>query len=190
MKWIGLTGGMGCGKSTALEVFKRLDFGTASADSVVHALYQKEEVIIEVCKALNIEVGDFSLSKVSELVFSDGVRLHALERVIHPKVNLEVQKIRKGFEKQNMFISVYEVPLLFEKSMENNFDYTLCIGASEEVQMERIRKRNLWSDAEIKARISVQMSLEEKRKKADFYVDNSGTLADLEGVCKKLIGNF
>ncbi|MGH1467570.1 MAG: dephospho-CoA kinase [Bdellovibrionales bacterium] len=191
MKWIGLTGGMGCGKSTALKVFKNLGFGVASADEVVHSLYQKESVIKEVCKSLGIEVEDFSLSKISEIVFADDKKLEALEGVIHPLVRKEVKEIRKSFEEEGFSLSFYEVPLLFEKQMEDGFDYTVCIGASKPVQLRRIKERNpSWSDQEVKARLKAQLSLEEKKVKADFYIDNSRSLEDLkkscEGLAKKL----
>ncbi len=187
MKWIGLTGGMGCGKSAALSVFKGLGFGAASADAVVHSLYQKKEVVQEVCKALNLSEEGFSTSQVAALVFSDEKKLSILEAVIHPKLRLEVLKIKKNFEEKGFLMGFYEVPLLFEKKMEENFDAIICVGASEPVQLQRIKDRNAWSDEEIKARLQNQMSLNEKAKRADFYIDNSGTKADLEHACKRLV---
>ncbi len=191
MKWIGLTGGMGCGKSTALKLFKELGFGVASADAVVHSLYQKPEVVREVCTALSVQEEDFSLSKISEIVFGDESKLKLLEGVIHPLVRNEVERIRKEFKDEGLKISFYEVPLLFEKKMEDSFDFTICVGAREKIQIERIQKRNpSWSEQEINARLKAQLSLEEKKEKADFYIDNSGTLKELKSQCENLIAKL
>lgn len=190
MKWIGLTGGMGCGKSTALKVFKELGLGTASADKIVHSLYQQEEVVAEVCKILSIEVQDFTLSKIANLVFSDKKLLLALEDVLHPKVRAEVLKIKKEFSEGGFFAGIYEIPLLFEKNLEESFDFTICIGASEELQYKRIKERNTWSDKEIDERLSSQMDLSEKKQRADFYIDNSGTRGDLKKVCLGLVSKL
>ena len=187
MKWIGLTGGMGCGKSTVLEFFNSQGFGVASADQVVSDLYKRPEVVSEVCKIIGLSPEDFSKAKIAQLVFSNKEKLHKLESYLHPLVRNEVSSIKKTFEEQNKKIAFYEVPLLFEKNMQSLFEKTLCVGASEAVQKERILKRNSWSENEIKARLDAQMPLEQKRKHADFYIDNSGSLEELKVQCLSVI---
>ncbi len=191
MKWIGLTGGIGCGKSTALKIFQKLGFNTVSADAIVHSLYQEEEFVLRVCEALNIKRKKFSLSKISEEIFSNKRLLKLLENVVHPKVRLEVEKKYKEFQKKNIPLSFYEVPLLFEKKMEKDFDYTICIGALSKIQLKRIQERNpSWTDKEIEARIANQLPLSEKAKKADFYIDNSDSLESLRKACKNLLNKL
>lgn len=187
MKWLGLTGGMGCGKSEALNIFKALDLGTVSADQVVHSLYQKEEVRREVSDTLGIESTNFQLADVAKIVFSDQAKLTLLESVLHPKVRTEIEKIKNEFEGKGYKAAIYEVPLLFEKNMEGLFDAIICIGASYDVQFQRIKERNDWTDAEIQSRLSNQLPLEEKAKRADFYIDNSGSLEELAESCRSIL---
>jgi dephospho-CoA kinase len=186
MKWVGLTGGMGCGKSTALKEFKTLGYGTASADELVHELYKSPSVVEEVCDLLKIPKESFSMSAVSKVVFKDSKKLKALEDLIHPKLRDKVNTLKVEFKKQGYKISFYEIPLLFEKSLQDRFDFTVCVGASEEVQFERIKNRNDWGDDEIRARLSHQMSLVEKKERSDFYIDNSGSLEELKDSCRRL----
>ncbi len=191
MKWIGITGGVGCGKSTALKNFQKLGFSVISADTIVHSLYEKEAFVLKVCEALNIKKTEFSLSKVSEKIFSNNKLLQLLESIVHPKVRLEVEKKRKEFQKKNVPLSFYEVPLLFENKMEKDFDYIICIGVFNEIQLKRIQKRNpSWTNKEIQARIATQLPLSEKAKKADFYIDNSGSLESLNKACTNLLSKL
>ena len=188
MKWICLTGGMGCGKSTALSFFKSQGFSVASADQVVKELYERPEVVLKVSQILGLDPEGFSKEAVAQVVFSDKAKLQQLENLLHPLVRMEVDYIRKEFEKQKKEVAFYEVPLLFEKNMQNLFDKTLCIGASVDVQRERIKKRNpLWSDVEIKGRLAAQMPLIEKKDLSDFYIDNSMGLKELESSCLEFL---
>ncbi len=190
MKWVGLTGGMGCGKSTILEELKFLGCGTVSADKLVHELYQDPGVILEVCDLLKIPKNSFSMELVAKIVFTDSKKLVELENLIHPKLKDKTEAIRKEFEEKGFEISFYEVPLLFEKSLQGRFDQTVCVGADEETQLKRIKARNNWSDDEIKARLSSQLPLSEKKALADFYIDNSGTREALKVLCKKLVSDL
>lgn len=187
MNWIGVTGGMGCGKSTVMNHFKKLGFGVVSADEIVHDLYQSPEVINEVSKILNIEKKEFSKARVAELVFSDQSKLRLIESYLHPLVRTEVLKKKEAFEKAGKSLVFYEVPLLFEKNMQENFDYTICVGADEKSQRARIKKRNTWSDEETEKRLASQMPLSQKKEMADFYIENSTSLKDLETACDELI---
>lgn len=187
MKWIGLTGGMGCGKSTVLGFFKTQGLGVASADQVVSDLYKSPEVISHVCTLIGLSPEEFSKEKVAQVVFKNKDKLRELESYLHPLVRTEVSKIKKNFEDQNKKIAFYEVPLLFEKNMETFFEKTLCVGASRAVQKERILKRNSWSEEEIEARLSAQMPLEQKKERADFYIDNSGSFEELKVKCLKIL---
>lgn len=185
MLWIGLTGGMGCGKSTALEILKDLGFGTASADKIVHELYKNPFVQSKIIEELKLENG-FDIKEISRKVFNNKTLLKKLEDFIHPLVRNKAEEKRKRLEKEGFKISFYEVPLLFEKKMDKAFNKTLCIGAKEEAYISRIKKRNSWSDEEIKKRLANQLSLEEKEKRADYYIDNSGTKEELYQSLRRL----
>lgn len=188
MLWIGLSGGMGCGKSSALKLFKELGSGTESADEIVSILYTKKEVLEKIGQALDLRLTD-DLAKfkkeVSSLVFKDRSKLSLIEDILHPMVREKAEEARAKLKSEGKKVSFYEIPLLFEKNLEKHFDQTLCIGADKKTQLERIRLRNPdWSEQEIKSRIEKQLSLKEKQKRADFYIDNSGSLEELKKACK------
>jgi len=187
MIWVGVTGGIGCGKSTVVAFLKKQGFGVVSADQIVHDLYQRPVVVSEVSKILNIEEKDISKEKIAKVVFSDKKKLKALEDYLHPLVRKETLKRKIQFEKSGDSMAFYEIPLLFEKNMQSHFDKTVCVGADIKIQLDRIRKRNTWSEEEIHQRLSSQIPLEEKKELADFYIDNSFDLEALEIACTELV---
>jgi len=191
MLWIGLTGGMGCGKSTALEIFKNLGCGIESADRIVSKLYTQKNVLTQIGQALDLDTDNKIESlkiEISKKVFNRPDSLKKLEDILHPLVRKESEISKNTFIKEGKKISFYEVPLLFEKNLEKHFDKTLCIGASLGVQMDRIKLRNPnWSEAEIKNRLKAQLDLNEKKERSDFYIDNSQTEKELELQCRVVL---
>lgn len=191
MKWIGLTGGLGCGKSTALKTFKDLGCGVVSADSLVSNLYSKNSIQKNIISLLDLnpETKSSELkNEVSKVVFKSSEKLKKLEEYLHPLVRKESLIQKNILIEENFLVSFYEIPLLFEKNLESTFDKTLCIGAVKNIQIKRIKKRNPdWSLKEIDARINAQWSLQEKKKRADFYIDNSKSLNDLKQECSNLL---
>jgi len=198
MIWVGVTGGMGCGKSTVISFFKEQGFSVVSADDVVHDLYLSPEVVREVSSLLNLDFeknknsSQISLSKekIAAAVFSDPNKLKKLEGYLHPLVRKRVETLKRNFSKNNEQIAFYEVPLLFEKNMQEGFDHTVCVGADRAVQIQRIQKRNTWSLEEIERRLESQLPLERKKDLADFYINNSSSLEDLKKSCVNLIGRL
>ena len=176
MKWIGVTGGMGCVKSTVLIFFKDLGYGVVSADAIVHELYESPAVLKEISTKLSLAPEGLDKKNIASLVFNDAQKRKVLESVLHPKIREEVLKRKEQFKKQGLAVSFYEVPLLFENKMQSFFDCTLCVSVEKFVQMKRLKERNGWSDDEIESRLSAQMPLEEKKALADFVIDNSSSL--------------
>ena len=195
MIWVGVTGGIGCGKSTAVSFFEEQGFSVVSADQVVHDLYLSPEVVRKVSSLLNIDfeqdnkTNQISVSKekIAAAVFSDPKKLKTLEDYLHPLVRKRVEILKKNFNNNNEQIAFYEVPLLFEKNMQGGFDYTVCVGADRLVQIQRIQKRNAWSLEEIERRLNAQLPLERKKDLADFYINNSSSLESLHQSCLDLI---
>jgi len=109
MIWVGVTGGMGCGKSTAVDFFQQLGFGVVSADQVVHDLYKSPAVVSEVSKILNISLSNFSKKKVAELVFQDKQKLKLLESYLHPLVRAKTEKRKKELSNSGLSMAFYEV---------------------------------------------------------------------------------
>jgi dephospho-CoA kinase len=189
---IGLTGGMGAGKSTALKVLERLGAAVQSTDAVVHELYEGEQLRDAVIARWGPEMapgGKVDRSAVAESAFADERERAWLEGVIWPLVGeriaawLEQTRTKRPAPRA----AVIEVPLLFEAGMEGMYDATIAVVSSEELRGQRAAGRG---HALADERASRQLSQEEKARRANYVVRNDGSEEELErelsGVLDKL----
>lgn len=190
---IGLTGGIGSGKSTALNFFNGLGFKTLDADSVCHGLYQDKS-----CKAYQQMVnrwGDEIITKdgsicrkaVADIIFKDQNERNWLNNILHPKV-LEYALIEYRNDKK-LTPMLFDVPLLFEVGWRKYFNKTIVVYVTPEIQVKRLTGRGL-DEVEIKRRIKAQMPLEKKLEMADYGLINNGTREILSLQCQKLFSLF
>jgi dephospho-CoA kinase len=176
--FVGLTGGIGAGKSEALQALGRLGAATLSTDAVTHELLATDEVRDLLVERLGAEVapaGRIDRSAVASRVFGDEEKTRWLESVLWPRVGQRVADFRESVE--DAPAAVVEVPLLFESGMETVFDKTIAVVADEDVRAERAGARGHELVAE---RTTRQLGQDEKAQKADFVVRNDGSLDDLE----------
>jgi dephospho-CoA kinase len=176
---VGLTGGIGAGKSEALRALERLGAATLSTDAVTHELLASDEVRDLLVGELGAEVapnGQIDRSAVAARVFGEEEKRKWLETALWPRVGERVAEFRESV--QDAPAAVVEVPLLFESGMEAVFDKTIAVVADEGVRAERAAARG---HELIEARAARQLTQDEKAQKADFVVRNDGTVDDLEG---------
>lgn len=186
---IGLTGGIGCGKSAAAAAFGRHGFRIVSADRLAHEALLAPGVV----RALQERWGDEVLLEnglpdrkfIAARVFASPPDRLWLESVIHPVV----QQAWQAAVADGSVDWVVEIPLLFEKGWEGRFDRTVCVTASRPRQIERVRERG-WTEAELAARESAQMPLADKERRADQVLRNDGTLAELDAAVGKLVAQW
>ncbi|HCJ11502.1 MAG: dephospho-CoA kinase [Verrucomicrobia bacterium GWF2_51_19] len=184
---IGLTGGVGCGKTTALGFFREAGFETINTDGVVRTLLESDtELIDALLKRWGASIttdGKIDRRKIAQRVFSKEEELDWLESQLHPRV-------RRFWESEvNQKPSahwVIEIPLLFEKNLQDKFDFTICVIASKEVQELRLTPRQ-WTETEKQFRIERQFSLSKKMELSDFHLLNNGSFQDLKDQIAKLI---
>ncbi len=183
---IGLTGGIAAGKSEALAAFERLGAQTVSSDAVVHELLEGEPLLSRLVERWGGEVapdGVVDRNKIGEVVFADSEELKWLEAQIHPLVGEWIggwlASLPEGTE-----VAVVEVPLLFESGMEDVFDTTVAVIASEEVRRERAAGRGHTLVDEREAR---QLAQAEKATRAEHVVENDGSVEDLERELSALV---
>jgi dephospho-CoA kinase len=179
--FVGLTGGLGAGKSEALRALGELGAATLSTDAVVHALLASDELREIVAARLGDEVapgGRLDRSLIAERVFGDEEARGWLEGELWPRVGQRVTEWRQEVESLDPPppAAVVEVPLLFESGMESVFDATIAVVAEDGVRAERAGGRGHASVAE---RTGRQLSQEEKAERADYEVRNDGTLEEL-----------
>jgi dephospho-CoA kinase len=180
--FIGLTGGIGAGKSSALEALSRLGVAVLSTDAVVHDQYERPEVREAVIARFGPSVsadGQIDRAAVAGHAFASAEDRSWLEQLLWPRVAERMVAWRGEVELASPppRAAVVEVPLLFESGMEHGFDGTIAIIAEEELRAGRASSRGHQALSERSAR---QLSQQEKAARATYVVVNDGTLEELE----------
>ena len=176
--FVGLTGGIGAGKSEALAALERLGAATLSTDAVVHELYASDEVRDAVVDRWGPDVapgGRVDRAAVARRAFADSDERAWLEGLLWPLVGRRIQVFRE--RNAGAPALVVEVPLLFESGMDGAFDATIAVVADEAVRAERAGARGHEA---VDERTSRQLSQQDKSERATYVVSNGGTLEDLE----------
>jgi dephospho-CoA kinase len=174
--FIGLTGGVAAGKSTALAALAAAGIPTLSSDEVVHKVYEDQEVIDLVRGRLGDDVvvdGAIDRDAVASEIFVEPELRSWLEQLIWPRVGLKIFEFRKQHEAlaDPPPATVVEVPLLFEAGMDQGFDRTIVVIVDNELRKQRAAERG---GEELEARDARQMPQEEKAARADVVVVNDG----------------
>jgi dephospho-CoA kinase len=185
-RFVGLTGGIGAGKSEALAAFERHGAATLSTDRVAHDLLEDEEVSAELVDRWGDEIapgGKVDRERVSEIVFNDRGELAWLESLTHPRVGAHVLQWRQSLDPE-VPVAVVEVPLLFEAAMEDAFDATLAVVADDELRDGRLRERGQGGLA---GREERQLDQAEKERRADHVIRNDASLEELDSEVRKVI---
>lgn len=180
--FVGLTGGLAAGKSTALAALQRLGARTLSTDAVVHELYREDELRDLVVARWGVDVapdGVVDRARVAERVFADEAERKWLESVVWPLVGARVWAFRQEAEAADPrpVAAVVETPFLFEAGMESGYDATIAVVAPEALRAERAGERGHHG---VDQRNSRHLTQEEKAARATYAVVNDGTIADLE----------
>lgn len=186
-KVIGITGGVGTGKSTVLKMLADLGAQTLSADDIGHRILEKGTLAYKsVVERFDTKVLDqdasISRKKLASIVFFDDNAREDLERITHPFIIEEIRSNIEGFKKKqlagNNMLAV-EIPLLYECGLENIVDEVLLIVAEQEAQLYRQTTSRGVSREEARGRIKAQIPLDIKIKRADHVILNNGSMDDL-----------
>ena len=190
--FVGLTGGIGAGKSEALSALAELGAATLSTDAVVHELLATDELRDLVVARLGPDVapgGRLDREGIAERVFSEPELRGWLEGLLWPRVGQRVVEWRQEIEASDPPppAGVVEVPLLFESGMEAAFDHTIAVVAEESLRAERADARG---HAGLESRTGRQLSQEEKSQRADFVVHNDGTRDELKQTLSRILATI
>lgn len=190
--FVGLTGGLGSGKSTALAALSRLGAAVLSSDAVVHELYAGEELRDAVVERFGAEVapgGMVDRSALAERAFAHAEDRSWLEGLVWPMVGARVAswlaEVRAAQPPPRA--AVVEVPLLFEAGLQGIYDATIAVVADERLRDRRAAARG---HALVDERAARQLSQEEKARRATFVVRNDGTEDDLERELSSVLGKL
>jgi dephospho-CoA kinase len=197
MPFIGLTGGIGTGKTTVLNYFKNLGAFTLNADSIVHELLKNPAMINKLSRVLGKDIlikknNRLSISKnrMADAIFTNTRKRRFAEKTIHPEVIKTAlnKKTKIQIKKPNAVI-VFEVPLLFEAGYKNIFDKIIVVYCDRKTALERLTGRGISKEQVLK-RMRAQLPLSRKKYSADFLINNNSTIRNLKNqvqiILKKL----
>lgn len=183
---IGLTGNYGMGKSTVLQIFKKLGALTVDTDKIVSRLLTRKIILEEIRTVFGKEVfndnGRLNKEKIADLVFKDDTMRRYLEDILHPVVFDEIEKYLKK-RKNKYQIAIIEIPLLFERGYQDRFDHTIVIHTKENVAIKRLENQGINRER-VLMRLRSQIPIELKIEKADYLIDNNGTIQDTKAQIK------
>lgn len=181
---IGLTGGIASGKSTIASLLVERGALLVDADQVAREVVLPGEPALEAIastfgQAVLEADGSLNRKALGEIVFRDKDSLAKLEAITHPAIRSRMQeKIHTYAEQYPERLIVADIPLLYETKQEHLYDGIMVVYVPAELQKVRLMERNQVSEEEAVRRVSLQMDIEQKRRNADWVIDNSGSLAE------------
>lgn len=186
---IGLTGIIGSGKSTVAALLRKhglsvIDLDALAKESLAWKETQKD---IQDVFGLDFIVGDhIDIERLRQTVFATDQNLRRIEKIIHPQVRREVERRLVALENEGVNVAVVDHPLLFEAGFHRPVEKIVVVTARVEAIRERLKKRGMMSE-DMERRISFQIPLDMKEKKADYIIDNNGTEDRLQGQVDSLV---
>ena len=188
---IGLTGGIGTGKSEVARILEEIGAYIIDADRLGHSAYLPhseiwEEVVKEFGDGVLLPDEEIDRKKLGSIVFNDPVQLAKLNEIMHPRMGQMVANIIEGLDAE---VVVVEAALLLEAGWDALVDEVWCTGASEDVVIDRLKARNGLNEEEAQKRIDAQMSVDERKSRSQVMIENNGDLAQLTTVIEQIWEN-
>jgi dephospho-CoA kinase len=194
MKLIGLTGGIGAGKSTATEFLRRRGVPVADTDLIAHQLVEPGQPALgEVVRVFGggivDELGRLKRRELGRLVFTNPAARKQLEAILHPRIRETWLAMANDWLRQGAEIGVVVIPLLFETGAASLFVSRVCVACSVETQRVRLRARG-WEDAHIDGRLAAQWPMWKKMDASDFVVWTECDLAAHEAQLERVLASL
>lgn len=183
--YLGLTGGIATGKSTASRYFHDQGLPVVDTDKIAHRLMEPGQASYQkILKEFGPKILKRDLTidrkKLGKIVFNDPKELNALNQLTHPLIRVEAFRQMKEIQEEGYPLCIVDVPLLFEGGWEKYVDKTLVITTTPQLELEHLMQRDNLSEASAKKRIESQLPLKEKVKMADYTIENTFTIDKLE----------
>ncbi len=180
-----LTGGIATGKSSAGEILQQHGLALIDADRIAHRVLDAQAAEIAVLFGEQfLSEGMVDRKALGALVFADSDKRKVLESLLHPLIREEILQRSSALDREGV-LHLVDLPLFFE-SGQYPFEKVIVVYAPRRIQKQRLMARNGYTSAEAEARLDAQMDIEEKRARADYIIDNSGDLAQLERECLRV----
>lgn len=187
-----LTGGIACGKSAAGAILTKHGLHIVDADHVCHELLAsnadiRAKILAEFGDGILSVNGEFDRGALGLIVFHDSRKLKKLNAIMHPAARSKIQEILEENARESGSFPPTLIPLVYEAGWAADWDTIICVAAPRSLQISRLMERGL-TENEALHRIAAQMPIEEKMRKADFVVFNSGSKQLLEEQLMKIFG--
>lgn len=193
MTVIGLTGGIASGKSTVANYLKENGFAVIDADIAARQAVEKGteglRKVAETFPGVLNEDGTLNRKALGTIIFNDKAQRDSLNKIVHPIVRRLMDEEKAAALSEGKVV-VMDIPLLYENELEHTVDEVWVVYVSYDIQKMRLMKRNELSESEADARINSQMSMDEKRNKADIVIDNCHDLDTLYKRLEALIEDY
>jgi dephospho-CoA kinase len=179
---LGLTGSIATGKSTVANMLRRRGAVLIDADQVARKVVEPgslglNKIIENFGSEMVTAEGRLDRAKLGELVFNDEEARERLNALLHPLIIEEMKQLTgQSLKKEPHSIVIWDVPLLIEENLTQFVEKVIVVYVPEAIQLQRLMKRNALSEEEARERIAAQLSIEEKKRVADFVIDNSDSL--------------
>ncbi|EES90680.1 dephospho-CoA kinase [Clostridium botulinum C] len=189
---VGLTGGIGSGKSTVSNILKSKNIPIIDADLISReVLYIYPEVLEEIKNIFGEEFidekGNLKRRELGNYIFGNNLLRKKLENLIIPYIKKEIFKRVDEYSNLHKRICIIDAPTLIEHHINESMDINILVWVDKKTQIERVKTRDNMSEEEVLQRINSQMSLEEKSKYVDFTIDNSGDLDTTKEEINKIL---
>jgi dephospho-CoA kinase len=189
---VGLTGGIASGKSTVSNMFRKLGAVIIDADVVARQVVEigtsgLQEIVDAFGSGILCQDGTLDRAKLGSIVFRDESARLRLNKIVHPRVREQFEiQTREFLQAHPHGVVIHDIPLLYENGLEKTVESVIVVYVSDETQVQRLMSRNSFSREEAERRIAAQMPLSEKVKRADFVVDNEGSLEHTKAQVEKI----
>jgi dephospho-CoA kinase len=185
VKLVGLTGGIASGKTTVANMFQRLGAAIVDADVLAREVVEPgqaawQEIVTSFGRDVLQADRTLDRQKLRAIIFNNPNARKQLEAIIHPRVRALAEQRIRDHREAGYAVVVYVVPLLFEGNLQDGLRPVILVACDVDVQRQRLEQRDRLDGAAAQKHIDAQMSLEEKRRLADYVIENNAGLEDLE----------
>jgi len=192
---IGVTGGIGSGKTAVCSAFARFGIPIILADDIAKELSNsdpavRKQLIALLGKSAYRNDGSLDRSFVASHLFSDKIKQRKVEAIIHPRVEKEIERRIKALANNGERIAVVEAALIYEAGLDKKLNSVIVVDADESERINRVRKRDVVSEEAVRSRMAAQLDVKKKLEKADYVIHNNGSIDELESKVQFLYNIF
>lgn len=192
---IGLTGGIASGKSTVSNWLSEHGYPIIDADKIARDVVEPgmgayEAIVGQFGREILFEDGTINRKKLGSIIFKDEKKRSELNQIVHPAVRREMLAQKDRYEAEGHETIIFDIPLLFESNLFHLVDRVMLVYVDKKTQLNRLLERDQAGSEDAKARIASQLPLEDKKSRADYIIDNSGSLEETFQQLKNVIQHW